>query len=209
MHTALDLLARDQIITAWYPVIYEPETLAFGGDSALAVAHRLFSADSPTVLHLLTTPAVPDRSGAIELSLLALSRLLRAAGLDWFEQADVWHRVTEMRQYPGAEPHPYAPATGAAIRRLLTLDTAADHLAPLNAHSPWFAAYEYAGAALLDLARTGRLLRGLRAVLAHHVLFHWNRLSLDLRRQHALAALARDALLPPEHDHRSSDRDRG
>jgi protein-L-isoaspartate(D-aspartate) O-methyltransferase len=46
---------------------------------------------------------------------------------------------------------------------------------PLAGYRPWIAAFEQAGQALLTLAQAGRLRRGLRAVLAHHILFHANR----------------------------------
>lgn len=197
---ALDLLAAEHVITAWHPVIYEPETVAFGGDHAMDLAHGLFCHDSRTVLEMLSTASDARTVGQAELSLLAVSRMLRAAGLDWFEQGDVWARVVELRRYPGAARHLHAPRTRAAVHRLLTLDTdpttalASD--GPLTPHRDWLTAYHRTGAELAELARAGRLERGLRAVLAHHVLFHWNRLSLDIREQHALAAMARDDLLP-------------
>jgi protein-L-isoaspartate(D-aspartate) O-methyltransferase len=197
---ALDLLGAEQVITAWHPVIYEPETLAFGGERAMELAHDLFCHDSGTVLEMLSTGLDARPVGRTELSLLAVSRMLRAAGLDWFEQGDVWARVVDLRRYPGAPRHTYTPRTRAAMHRLLTLDTdpttaLAAH-GPLTPHRDWLSAYHRAGVELAELARTGRLERGLRAVLAHHVLFHWNRLSLDIREQHGLAAMARDDLIP-------------
>jgi len=203
LRIALDLLASENIITTWHPVIYEPEVLAFGGEPAMNLAHDLFGHDSPVVLDLLTTTGA-QTIGRTELSLLAVSRMLRAAGLDWFEQGDVWARVADLHRYPGAPNHTHAPRTCAAVHRLLTLDTdpttpLADN-GPLTPYTPWLAAYHHTGVELAALARTGRLHRGLRAVLAHHVLFHWNRLTLDIREQHGLATTARDDLLPTEHE---------
>jgi protein-L-isoaspartate(D-aspartate) O-methyltransferase len=54
----------------------------------------------------------------------------------------------------------------------------------------WVAAFEAAGQALAALACSGRLERGLRAVLAHHFLFHANRVGLPGADQATLAALA-------------------
>ncbi|MFJ1756468.1 methyltransferase, FxLD system [Kitasatospora sp. NPDC088134] len=55
-------------------------------------------------------------------------------------------------------------------------------------------AFEHAGQDLARLAREGRLHRGLRAVLAHHLLFHANRAGLPVDHQAALAARALDAV---------------
>jgi protein-L-isoaspartate(D-aspartate) O-methyltransferase len=55
---------------------------------------------------------------------------------------------------------------------------------------PWVAAFEAAGRALAALARSGRLERGLRAVLAHHFIFHANRVGLPGADQATMATLA-------------------
>ncbi len=47
---------------------------------------------------------------------------------------------------------------------------------------------------------TDRLHQGLRAVLAHHVIFHWNRVVLSRSDQLALATLARNVILTPDQD---------
>jgi protein-L-isoaspartate(D-aspartate) O-methyltransferase len=200
VRSALDALVNDGVIRAWHPTIYEPETLAFGGPAGMRVAHELFCRDSPTTLDLLANPPTPGRdAGRAELSLLALSRLLRAAGLDWYEQGDVWHKVTAARPITSTT-RPPAPRAAGAVHRLLTLDTgprtALVMAGPLADHRAWLNAFDHAGAQLGALARTGRLARGLRAILAHHVIFHWNRLGLPGDDQRTLAALARGALLP-------------
>ncbi len=56
------------------------------------------------------------------------------------------------------------------------------------------AAFEAAGHALADLTRSGRLERGLRAVLAHHFIFHANRAGLPAADQATLASLAVDTV---------------
>jgi protein-L-isoaspartate(D-aspartate) O-methyltransferase len=58
--------------------------------------------------------------------------------------------------------------------------------------SGWMNAFAHTGRALHDLAHEGTLTRGLRAVLAHHILFHWNRLGLPYSTQGILATTARD-----------------
>lgn len=64
---------------------------------------------------------------------------------------------------------------------------------PLAHHGGWVHAFEQAGQDLARLARDGHLTRGLRAVLAHHLLFHANRAGLPVDHQAALAARALDA----------------
>jgi protein-L-isoaspartate(D-aspartate) O-methyltransferase len=66
------------------------------------------------------------------------------------------------------------------MRKLMTVDTH-DLCRPsgtLAGHDGWVAAFERAGAALASLANRGALTRGLRAVIAHHVIFHSNRAGL-------------------------------
>ncbi|MGA5701645.1 thiopeptide-type bacteriocin biosynthesis protein [Peterkaempfera bronchialis] len=53
----LDKLAADGRITTWSNGIYEPETTAFGGETAMDAAHILFHHDS----RFLLTPAVTGR----------------------------------------------------------------------------------------------------------------------------------------------------
>lgn len=213
VHRALGELAAHGLIVAWHPTRYEPEELAFGGDQAMEIAHDLFASDSPVALDLLVTPDRDDRPGRRELSMLAVSRLARGAGLDWFEQGDLWDQVATLRRAGALPPRATATASApvrrgetvdAAMHRLLTLDTgpATDLLrrGSLAPWASWLAAHDHAGARLGELARTGRLRRGLRVVLAQHVLFHWNRLALNQHEQFTLAARARDVLLPPGHD---------
>ncbi|WP_342742822.1 hypothetical protein [Nonomuraea jiangxiensis] len=61
---------------------------------------------------------------------------------------------------------------------------------------PWLAAYEMAGRRLGDAAARGRLDRGLRAVLTHVLISHWNRFGLSAMTQGVLAHAAKAAFLP-------------
>src|SRR6201999_980304 len=98
-----------------------------------------------------------------ELGLLLGTRLLHAAGQDWYEQGDIWEQLTTHRRggHPPDEP---SPTTVAAVRRLLT---AAAHAgdSPLRSAPAWPVVYQHAGQALAELAQHGTLTRGLRAVL--------------------------------------------
>lgn len=202
LRAVLDALTGDGSLRAWHPAVYEPEIRAFGGPAGIDVAHDLFRLDSRTTVGLLAGAPAPAGPGRRELSVLAVSRLLRAAGLDWYEQGDVWARVAESRTaLSGCTVSARAPA---AVRRLLTLDTGPRSAlvsdGPLTAVRTWLAGFDEAGTRLGELARLGRLTRGLRAVLAHHVVFHWNRLALPPQDQLTLAVLAREALLPATDD---------
>lgn len=85
LDAAFDELAADGRIGSWSPGIYEAETAAFGGDAGMDLAPELFCADSRAVLDLLRNGG--SGLGRRELSLLLCSILMRAAGLEWYEQA--------------------------------------------------------------------------------------------------------------------------
>ncbi|MEU4446932.1 thiopeptide-type bacteriocin biosynthesis protein [Actinosynnema sp. NPDC050801] len=175
--------------------IYEPEVHAFGGPDGMTVAHRLFHADSRHILAYLRTGQAAI--GKRELSVLLCSTLLRGAGQDWYEQGDVWARVTEHQSpLPTGTPPDRLHRLRAQLRRLMITDTSPGSLLPADAEpsAAWITAFAVTGRALRDLADTGALRRGLRAVLAHHVLFHWNRLGLDPHTKTLLAHAATDAM---------------
>jgi len=96
-------------------------------------------------------------------------------------------------------PAKHRDSLRAAMFRLMTLDAgpagALLNGGPLAVMSGWSAAFERAGRRLASLAASGNLERGLRAVLTHHVIFHWNRLGLSYAEQRALAALAKEVVM--------------
>lgn len=168
----------------------------FGGPDGMRVAHRLFHDDSRAVLaYRATTGGRWDHRR--ELTLLLVTALLRGAGLDWFEQGDVWTRVLACR--PTEQPSAPSARLAEAVSRFLSVDTSPHGPLLSGGALPyagdWIAAYARAEADLGDLARSGRLSRGLRAVLAYLVLPGWNRIGLPYREQHALAAAAREVIL--------------
>lgn len=205
----LDTLAAEGRIIGWTAGIYEPEVLAFGGAAAMDTAHKLFCADSRHILDYLarprTSPPGAPGLGQRELGVLLCSVLMRGAGQDWYEQGDVWARVARHRQADRHElPAERLSTLQTAIRRLMTVDAGpASALVtdgPLAPVAGWSAAFEQAGQNLADLARRGTLERGLRAVLTHHVLFHWNRLGLSHTQQGILSTLAREAVMTEPDD---------
>ncbi|SDP41587.1 methyltransferase, FxLD system [Actinacidiphila guanduensis] len=135
--------------------------------------------------------------GRSETAVLLMSSLMRAGGLHWFEQGDVWAKVAELR--PGTDL--LAPERSAALvsamRTLMTTEARSlcREGGPLDGHAEWIAAFERAGRTLAYLAAHGGLTRGLRAVIAHHVIFHANRAGLPSEVQHAMSHIARKAVM--------------
>ncbi|WP_374727578.1 methyltransferase, FxLD system [Haloactinomyces albus] len=121
------------------------------------------------------------------------SALQQGAGLDWYEKGDVWAKFACHRQ-PGTQV-----LSGEQQRRKMYRLLATDPMwladnGPLSPVRQWVHAYASAGKDLAELAHHGRLDRGLRAVLAHHVLFAWNRLGLPYQDQKTLSELAREVV---------------
>jgi protein-L-isoaspartate(D-aspartate) O-methyltransferase len=191
--TVLQALASADESITWTSSICEFETVAFGGAAGMDTACALFHADSRHLLHRL---AASQPLGRTETSILMCSTLLRAAGLDWYEQGDVWARVRSLR--PRTPAIPGCPQRAMQLRDamhiLMTADTRAmsDPAAdgPLPGCGPWIAAFEQAGQTLARLNRDGHLERGLRAILAHHIIFHFNRAGISSTDQATTAALA-------------------
>ncbi len=176
-------LAADGLIAGWHERIYEPETWAFGGPKGMAIAHDVFCADSPAGLAETGTP------GSKERAVLLIAAMTRAAALDPFETGDVWAKLAALRPQVDAPPPDRRADAVAAMRRLLTADAAQRH----DAEPGWadrVTAFEDAGRQLAFLAAGGQLTRGLRGVLAHHLIFALNRAGVPARAQAAAAWLA-------------------
>jgi thiopeptide-type bacteriocin biosynthesis protein len=190
-------LATSQVITSWRPALYEPEAASFGGTAGMDAAHALFCADSRGVLDYLRRD---PPTGRRELSILLIAAMLTAARLDSFERGDVFGRVAAMRPSPPDGASDKMTQLTRQLRSLATVPTdalvAADELATLGAS--WLGAFREAGRLLAEAAGRGDLSRGLRAVLAHVVIFHWNRLGLRASTQGILASAARTAYLPED-----------
>jgi protein-L-isoaspartate(D-aspartate) O-methyltransferase len=186
----LDKLVADGFASGWLSSIYEPEIVAFGGPEGMDVAHDLFCADSPAAL------ADTGRAVSRERCVLLISSMLRAAGLDRFEVGDVWAKLAAERPQPELSQLPSGQrriAAVAAMRRLMNTDAAKIE----DADQGWadrVTAFETAGRRLARLNSDGLLTRGLRAVLAHHLIFTLNRGEIGVTEQAAAAWLAQDVI---------------
>lgn len=183
----------------WTGDIYEPEVHAFGGPASMDAAHELFHADSRHLLTFLSGPASDRR----ERSLILCTALMRAAGLEFGEQGDVWARIAEQRSaLRGELPD---PATWTSftddVRQLLTGQARRDDIG-----HDWLTAFENAGGQLKALRESGQLERGIRVVTALHVIFHWNRIGLTGPTQAVIAQAATDAIFASPLQHRPAAR---
>lgn len=187
------------LVSTWRAGIYEPETFAFGGPRGIAVAHRLFHHDSLGFLDYVGQ-ADPDAArpltiGRREMSVLLCTTLLREAGQDCYEQGDVWHRVAQMRPLqPGDGSVPSPDRLATALRRLLAASPAQSDSA-LAFAGPWLAGFSEAGRAIGAARQAGELERGTRSILAHLVIFHWNRLGLTAQTQAIISRALRDTIM--------------
>ncbi|WP_326662800.1 thiopeptide-type bacteriocin biosynthesis protein [Streptomyces sp. NBC_00385] len=193
----LDRLVSDGHIQRWWPGNYEPETAAFGGTAGMTAAHALFITDSREAQQLRQRGDLAV--GPRELSVLLCTLMMRTAGLEWYEQGDVWHRVIteEHRSAINDVAADGLDARAREIRPLLFADTNAMLRpgGPLKPVAEWAGAFQRTGQALSSAVQEGTLDRGLRQVLSYHVIFHWNRLGLSMRGQSILAWAAREAIL--------------
>lgn len=193
----LDFLIAEGSITAWTEIIYEPELHAFGGAESMASAHRLFHRDSRSLIDFLQSEAGKHRR---ETSLLLCSLMMRSAGLDWYEQGDVWARVSAHRALPPGTDQGNSDRLLAAVHRLVSVngEDMMHRDGPLAHAAEWASAYADAGRELAHLTDSGQLHRGLRDVLAHHVLFAWNRIGLPYAMQATLTAAAKTVIFGPD-----------
>jgi thiopeptide-type bacteriocin biosynthesis protein len=202
LHQRLHRLQQQGCITRAIGIVYEPETHAFGGPEAMTAAHQLWQADSK---HLLTYLAATIDNPAVrrtrELAILLCATMTRAARLDWYEQGDVWARVAAHRPHPDRLDTHALRTLQAAVRQLMTADTSRLALPGATPPDPvtWVSAFTTAGHQLGALNTNGLLRRGLRDILAHQVIFAWNRLGLPATTQAALATTAATATfgVPP------------
>ncbi|MFN2496985.1 MAG: thiopeptide-type bacteriocin biosynthesis protein [Pseudonocardiaceae bacterium] len=195
----LDEMTVAGAIARWWPTVYEPETAAFGGPAGMDAVHDLFGADTCGVLGYVRRDA--PGLGRRELSILLLRGLLHAAGLDAFECGDIFDKVARLRPAPADADVARIEQLAGSVRILWSIPDLPNSAlfapgGPVAHAAPWLAAFQTAGRQLGDAAAQGHLDRGVRAILTHVLIFHWNRLGLSAASQGILARAATTALLP-------------
>ncbi|MEV4824567.1 thiopeptide-type bacteriocin biosynthesis protein [Micromonospora sp. NPDC049274] len=173
----------------WTTDIYEPEIHAFGGAASMSAAHALFHHDSRHLLEYLSDNPDDRREHALVLC----TALMRAAGLDINEQGDVWAKIADQRREVASPAFTQdlqaRTDLTADVRRLLLGSPRAGGIA-----SDWLSAFAVTGTALGALRESGELTRGIRAIIALHVIFHLNRLGVRASAQATLARAAKEAI---------------
>lgn len=195
---ALDSSVSWSVTTEWTSTPYEPEGIAFGGPVGMPLAHELFHADSVGALGYLGVAAGGSTRtlDAKATSLVAMTLLMRAAGLEFGEQGDVWGRVEERRPLTEDVPPERVSSMVEPMRRLLLTDAhPLLNAGDLGCVQPWIEGLEHGGKALADAADSGNIGLGKRGILARHVLFHWNRMGFTLRQQAIWSRAARETAL--------------
>jgi thiopeptide-type bacteriocin biosynthesis protein len=163
----------------------------------MEIAHSLFCADSANILKYASQPK--PAIGRRELSILLCNALVDGAGQEWFERGDIWDLVSRMRPALKDMPREQLASLTDSVRTLLSYQLPSARPVPgvddtSIAYADWATAFHHAGQAIATAAGEGTLTRGIRDILGHHVIFHWNRLGLHTRSQSNLAHAARTAV---------------
>ncbi|MEW2438910.1 hypothetical protein AB0952_33010 [Streptomyces caniferus] len=129
-------------------------------------------------------------------SLLAMTLMMRAAGLEFGEQGDVWGQA----EAHGPLADDVTPDQGSGMvstmRRLLLIGAGSLLTdGPLMPVRTWIEGLEHNGRALAEAASDGRLTLGVRGILARYIFFHWNRMGFTPRQQSIWSRVAREAVL--------------
>ncbi|WP_194892060.1 thiopeptide-type bacteriocin biosynthesis protein [Catenulispora pinisilvae] len=196
---ALDELIRERLlawreadmVTAWAPAVYEPESHLFGGPVSMRSVHRIFTADSLAWLNFHCQSHAVGPSWA--LSLLMIRALFDGLGISGWEDLDVWDRLRwqagrrldgEVLAEAGKQLGPSIHGTWNDTTRLLSL---------LEPESRGIV--ETYQAAVADVCRGWQAEYftrpsahvGPREAAVFVIVFHWNRADLSAARQAAIA----------------------
>lgn len=194
---ALDSSVSWNVTAEWSAAPYEPEVTAFGGSEGMVLAHELFHVDSVGVIDYQA--AASDQQAGLDskaVSLLAMTMMMRSAGLEFGEQGDVWGLVEARRPLADDVTAEQVSTMVEPMRRLLLADAQSLLDSEALAHvQPWISGLETGGRALERAAAAGDLSLGRRGILARHVIFHWNRMGFTLRQQSIWSRAAREAVL--------------
>jgi Lantibiotic biosynthesis dehydratase C-term/Lantibiotic dehydratase, N terminus len=185
-------------VPQWIAVL---EAAAFGGTAGMGIAHDLFCNDTSGFLAYARQDK--PQLGRHEISVMLVSAMLADAGLDSYERGDIFARVAAMRPEPAPGTTAQQAQLAGQLRTLLATPAAVTSTLFFEgdnsgAAARWHAGFTDAGRRFAVASSSGTLSRGLRAILAHTVIFHWNRLGLSATSQAVLARAAALAFLPAD-----------
>lgn len=195
--TAFETVRSRRVIETWSIAHYEPETTVFGGIHGIRVVHDIFHADSNGYLEYreATRTRPGQRTDPALVSLLITTHMFRAAGIEWPEYGDIWARVAEQRPPLSTRSEMASLTAKAATALRVDLRQMTATVPRFSGLEAWAISIDECGRRLGDLWRAGAVDVGIRGILARIVIFHWNRIGLQIEQQSLLAAAARDAVL--------------
>jgi thiopeptide-type bacteriocin biosynthesis protein len=166
---------RRNDIRSFRRIAYEPETYRFGGEVGMAIAHKLFDADSEIVLNYEQFDSAPGRTvRGHRVVALSITHDLLCRGLD--DEAEVWDVWKRLESAIGAD---FSSATSDD-------DTDTDQIVHGLLQDPDEAQLfrsscqsNHAAAEMLRAAvRAGEMSVGSRSWLTAAAIFQWNRWGL-------------------------------
>lgn len=171
-----DRLVESGQLSSWAPGVYRPEVRRFGGPIGLALAHRLFTADTHVALALDRLP--PADADHLRFPLgLSLVDLLSGVLDDASGLARCWTLLAAMTPLVVVSDDDRAHAS--VDTRALRSSTTVDRLQMLAA--PVASVVDELATDLAVAAEEGRLEVGRASWLAAATVFGWNRLGLPLQ----------------------------
>jgi thiopeptide-type bacteriocin biosynthesis protein len=187
----LDALEGEGVVQRWFPSVYEPETARFGGPEAMAAVHAWFDADTRCWLGLERLRSETGAALTAEALCVTVAHDLVSRAVDGRAEAwDVWQSYAAERGAPTTE--------GPLVTALPDMRALGERASPAEATTlaEYSAANEALAQALRDAWSSGRLARGLRAVVGTVVLFHFHRHGLSADAHAALASTMARLLVP-------------
>ncbi len=190
----LDGLNARRLVRRWTPAAYEPEAYKFGGSSALQATHTLFDTDTRAWwrwdgLHRAGRTSVHP----MLLSATVLSDLFQQCVDAPEEVWDVWCRLAALHGDAAAP----AGAADAAAPAWCLEDLAVRVNAAEQVVARRYASAHRAFARRLRAIRSrGQLLHGVRPILPHVAITHWNRFGFALPERALMYTAMRQAWSP-------------
>lgn len=193
-------LKKRNICREYYICIYEPEKALFGGIEGMRLAHHFFSSGSQLYLEIYKHIQQNNKINFDEISLCLINNFLYYAGLDDFEEWDVWNKVLLMRKVDN-EDTSHLENKEENDGRLHSSLYIAMLIGPtvFNYFNNTLSTYKNIAKELEILNRKGELTRGIRSIVATKIIFQWNSFGFDALHQYSLAKKMVD-LKKPEID---------